>query len=671
MAVQVSYPGVYIEEFQPAAPIQGVSTSVAAFLGQNTYGPPNTPTLITSWDEYQRRFAAPPPTPPEDDDFLWYAVRGFFANGGQTCFVTAVSNATPDFLELTDEPPVAGAAVKKTVKLTARRTGQISPPIRVTSAVAHTVTTANAYAPTANVAGNVAASTVRSLDVGDPAKAAQFLAGDAVLIEDATPKSEKAIVARTAGTVIFFTDILTGPFANPTIKLEPLASFATTLRVGGPAGANGPAGLVPGSIVTFSQDPGGGGAVKKQTTVVTNVRAERISPTLTTYRVTLKDGLSGFTLYGTNPINLQSEEFKLTVMHDGTNVPYDGLSMSATHPRYYASVINNDPTGLITAQPIEPANTTALPFNRPILAAAAPLAGAQTHNASLIAGRSTDYDSALAKLESIKDISIVAVPDRTDTAVQGAVLDHCFRLYDRFAIFDSVKGTEVADIENQANALENNKGFGALYYPWLEVVSAKTGARLLVPPSGYIAGIYARTDINRGVFKAPAGNESIVSGAIGVERRLSDTEQGFVNLKGVNVIRVFQRGGRPIVWGARTTSKDTNWQYVNIRRLFLFLEESIQVGIRSAVFEPNNTALWQKLKRTITAFLTQQWRDGALFGEKVEEAFYVRIDAALNPDNERALGRLYIEIGVRPSYPAEFIIVRIGIWQGGSEVSEG
>jgi hypothetical protein len=133
---------------------------------------------------------------------------------------------------------------------------------------------------------------------------------------------------------------------------------------------------------------------------------------------------------------------------------------------------------------------------------------------------------------------------------------------------------------------------------------------------------------------------------------------------------VFKGGGRAVVWGARTTATNRNWQYVNIRRLFLYLEESIEEGIRWAVFEPNVQALWKKLNRTITAFLTQQWRDGALFGAKPEEAFYVRIDEVLNPDSERSLGRLHIEIGVRPAYPAEFIIVRIGIWQGGSDVTE-
>jgi phage tail sheath protein FI len=155
---------------------------------------------------------------------------------------------------------------------------------------------------------------------------------------------------------------------------------------------------------------------------------------------------------------------------------------------------------------------------------------------------------------------------------------------------------------------------------------------------------------------------------------LGDTEQGLLNLApyGINVIRVF-RGGQPTVWGARTNAVaagNTNWQYVNIRRLFLFLEGSITEGIRFAVFEPNNLELWGKLKRSITAFLTRVWRDGALFGATPKDAFYVRIDDALNPPDQMALGYLTVEIGVRPAYPAEFIVVRIGIWPGGATVTE-
>jgi phage tail sheath protein FI len=191
---------------------------------------------------------------------------------------------------------------------------------------------------------------------------------------------------------------------------------------------------------------------------------------------------------------------------------------------------------------------------------------------------------------------------------------------------------------------------------------------LAVPPSGHIAGIYARADIERGVHKAPANYA--LNGALGVMKDMDNETQGQLNPAGVNVLRVFPGQARPVVWGARTTSDQTAWQYVNIRRLLLFVEESIEEGIRWAVFEPNDTKLWAKLRRVIVAFLTAVWRDGALFGLKAEEAFYVRIDEAINPFAEQQLGRLYIEIGIRPVYPAEFIIVKIGIWSGEVAIME-
>ena len=274
-------------------------------------------------------------------------------------------------------------------------------------------------------------------------------------------------------------------------------------------------------------------------------------------------------------------------------------------------------------------------------------------------------------------MNFIAIPDRPTAAaqsmltVQQALIAHCELLADRFAVLDAdpqVPLFGASSLEAQRRGLDSTRGYAALYAPWLRVVPSNDGPPILVPPSGHVCGIFARSDALRGVHKAPA-NE-IVNGALGVERRISLIEQGQLNMLGINIVQVFQDGGRPVLWGARTTATDTNWQYVNIRRLFLFLEESIQEGIRWAVFEPNNLALWQKLKRTITDFLTRVWRDGALFGAKAEDAFYVRIDEVLNPFSEQQLGRLHIEIGVRPSYPAEFIIVRIGIWDGGAEVSE-
>jgi phage tail sheath protein FI len=178
----------------------------------------------------------------------------------------------------------------------------------------------------------------------------------------------------------------------------------------------------------------------------------------------------------------------------------------------------------------------------------------------------------------------------------------------------------------------------------------------------------ARVDNTRGVHKAPA-NETL-QGTIGVERTMTNAEQGLLNVQNINVIRVFKDGARPVVYGARTTATDSNWNYVNVRRLFLFLEKSIQDGLRWAVFEPSNLSLWDKLRQSISAFLATQWKAGALFGASPKEAYYVRIDETLNPFEEQRQGRLNIEIGIRPTYPAEFIVVRIGIWQGGSTVTE-
>jgi phage tail sheath protein FI len=273
-------------------------------------------------------------------------------------------------------------------------------------------------------------------------------------------------------------------------------------------------------------------------------------------------------------------------------------------------------------------------------------------------------------------VNIIAIPDNTSAVVQQAIIAHCEQMQDRFGVLDARPNLPLfgvgatAGVDSQRRDVDSTRGYAALYYPWLRIQPAGPGEPILVPPSGHVCGIMARTDGLRGVFKAPA-NE-IVNGAVDIQRsgEMENIEHGQLNLLGVNVIRVPPGGGRPILMGARTTATDRNWQYVNIRRLFLFLEESIQEGIQWALFEPNNLELWQKLKRSITAFLEQQWRDGAIFGETREKAFYVRIDEVLNPFAEQQLGRLHIEIGIRPSYPAEFIIVRIGIWDGGGEVTE-
>jgi phage tail sheath protein FI len=205
-----------------------------------------------------------------------------------------------------------------------------------------------------------------------------------------------------------------------------------------------------------------------------------------------------------------------------------------------------------------------------------------------------------------------------------------------------------------------------MYWPWIDVFDPATNATILVPPSAHVAGVYARVDANRGVHKAPA-NEAIM-GATGVGVRIGRSDQAGLNPDGINAIRQFD--GTVKVYGAKTLElDDKEWQYVPVRRLFLFLRDSINAGTQWVVFEPNTPALWAQITRSVTAFLTMVWRSGALFGATPAEAFYVHCDESTNPPELRDLGQVVTEIGVKIVDPAEFVVFRISQWAAGSNGS--
>lgn len=292
-----------------------------------------------------------------------------------------------------------------------------------------------------------------------------------------------------------------------------------------------------------------------------------------------------------------------------------------------------------------------------------------------------DVSAAIAIFESVDEIAIVAAPlpdDLTATAlnaIQAALVAHCQKMEDRFAILDSARDITYDNlvISDDSSGIwrpaANPKGYGAFYFPWLEVADPlqPAGTRIAVPPSGHMAGIYARSDAQRGVHKAPA-NE-VVLGALDVHYPVSKILQGTLNPRGVNCIRNFN--GTVKVYGARTLASDEQgdpeWAYVNVRRLFNYLRESIDEGTQWVVFEPNTPDLWARIRRNITAFLTNVWRSGALFGATPEQAFYVRCDETTNPPEVRELGQVVTEIGVAVVKPAEFVIFRISQWAGPGE----
>ena len=274
----------------------------------------------------------------------------------------------------------------------------------------------------------------------------------------------------------------------------------------------------------------------------------------------------------------------------------------------------------------------------------------------------------LTAFTEIDDISIVYVPDihfvqsGKDTLLDD-ILTHCETLKDRFAIIDVEK--DHADIGSLQ--ISRSSKYGALYYPWIKIYDPLTKKPESKPPGGYVAGIYARSDIERGVHKAPA-NE-LVRGAVDLEFQITKPEQGVLNPRGINVIRYFPGRGI-LVWGARTSIIDPLWKYINVRRLFIYVEKSIERNTQWVVFEPNNEKLWARVRATITQFLTGVWRTGALMGTKPEEAFFVKCDRSTMTQDDIDNGRLICIIGIAPTKPAEFVIFRIAQWQGGSAATE-
>lgn len=275
----------------------------------------------------------------------------------------------------------------------------------------------------------------------------------------------------------------------------------------------------------------------------------------------------------------------------------------------------------------------------------------------------TGSKTGLAAFEEVDDISIVCVPDEDSVSITDSLVSHCENMKDRFAIL------QAAQSAGPISTLEppNDSKYAAFYYPWIWVMDPFTNNKKLVPPGGHMAGVYARSDTERGVHKAPA-NE-VIRGAQELQFALTKGEQDILNPKGVNCIRAFK--GRGIrIWGARTTSSDPLWKYLNVRRLFLYLEESIEDGTQWVVFEPNNEKLWARVKQSVSQFLTTIWRDGALMGLTPEEAFFVKCDRTTMTQDDIDNGKLIVMIGVAPVKPAEFVIFRIAQWAGGSAATE-
>jgi phage tail sheath protein FI len=333
---------------------------------------------------------------------------------------------------------------------------------------------------------------------------------------------------------------------------------------------------------------------------------------------------------------------------------YDDLGTQPSSPDYFGKRVNNRNSALIEIdEPDVPLDT--LPG-----AGTATLAGGTDGdpiNNIAFRGDAIDPEQrrglAALKLDKYRDVAVVYAATVDPPTIKDVII-HCEENRFRFAVIDAAANLAAASTIQPRN--DNDTKYAAFYYPWIYISDPRTGARTKVPPGGYVCGIYARSDNTRGVFKAPA-NETVL-GALDLEFNIDQGTQEVLNPRGVNVIRRFP--GRGIrVWGARTLSSDSLWKYVSVRRLFIFIEASIYNSTQWVVFEPNDARLWARVKQTVSLFLETQWREGALFGEKEEEAYSVNVGRETMSEDDILNGRLIIEVGIAPVRPAEFVIFRV------------
>ncbi|MDJ0466192.1 phage tail sheath subtilisin-like domain-containing protein [Streptomyces sp. H27-C3] len=368
-----------------------------------------------------------------------------------------------------------------------------------------------------------------------------------------------------------------------------------------------------------------------------------------------------------------SDTYTLTVKVDGSPVETFEVCGDKSSPQYVVTQVKERSQYVLFEEPAAATTSTvlALPEKSSLsLTSQAGNAGA-TDTKDVVGGYIGDVSrrSGLSGLEAIDDVTMVVAPDLMAAyergalnreqvkAIQMAMVNHCENMANRMAILDPLPDMTPSDVyEWRQNEAGFDSKFAALYYPWIKVADPTSGKGFLMPPSGHVAGLWARSDEARGVHKAPA-NE-VLRGVLDLGMQVTKGEQEQLNPAGINCIRSFP--GRGIrVWGARTLSSDAAWRYLNVRRLFNYLEESIYQGSQWVVFEPNDERLWATIRRNVSAFLIGEWRQGALFGSTPEEAFYVKCDAETNPPDVIESGQVVCEVGVAPVKPAEFVVFRL------------
>jgi phage tail sheath protein FI len=669
-------PGVFIEEVPPRLrAIEGVSTSTAGFVGAAGRGPrpgfdpftrpfaggfevtlDPTPVFVSSFAQFTRVFG-PPPESPDDRGFLAYAVQGFFANGGKRCFVARVTSAT-----------TAAAAASTTIdhgirlRLTARpRAGDTHLYLNSLRGLATGATNDLEFREISDdsVVSQWDVAAVEPLEARVAVTVA-LTEAQAAALDPARVYAVPAAAALTANAGPRFTARSEGAWGNrlyvrvaagdrSPARVQVNATNSQTVQIDS-TGA-----FYRGAIVEVR--PAGGAASVVTVDELLPGNQLRLSGTVS---VAPDDTLQVLEI----EVELQDQETGAVETFRGLTWNDDALP--EVRARHYATVINAQ-SRLAWVQPpwaglggTEGAALGDVPAtaNGDLVAFADQAGGdGALPGANDVIGvdAGPGNRTGLQSLQDEDEISIVAAPGYVDAAVHGALITQAELLRYRFAVLDGERdpaGGAITSIIAHRTGLETS--YAAYYTPWLELLVGTR--RLVLPPAGHVAGVYARTDVDRGVWKAPAN--VVVRAITGLHVEITTPEQELLNPRGINVIRRFARGGIR-VWGARTLSSDASVKYVNVRRYLIFLEASLDRGTQWVVFEPNDPPTWERVVSSVSAFLFTQWRDGALVGRRPEDAYFVICDETTMSQDDIQNGRLICEIGVCISRPAEFVIFRI------------
>lgn len=623
-------PGVYVEEFDSGIKaMEGVGTSTAGFVGMAQKGPVRgLPVLITSMADYQRRFGGYLPERIYGKKrFLPYAVEQFFNNGGSSCYVMRVCEKDKDGKYLSSEAKgsLSGTDGSPFLELTASSPGAWGNSIRARfSLLTRNRTVVSTLEKKEENVGHDAENAEPCTVICEVEDASALQAEDLVCLQ----KAEK-------NSAFFFGMVreIDGNKVTLSRLKEEVAGWKT--EAGNPA--DNP-----------SEDP-------KDNPPDNPAEKPGEKPA---DHPGQKDGKSpGIYLY--------LAEWTLTIQDDTASEQYEGISFNPGRSNYAENAAEKSQ---IVSLKVDVGNMAVgmledLLGKEEELAIVLSLAGGsdgtipQEIDASMYEGTdgSADKRTGLTAFKTLSDVSIMAIPGITDKAVQSSLVSHCENMGNRFAILDMpLEDKEVPDLLEFRENVDTS--YAAMYHPWVQCYDPLARRSTYLPPSGTMAGIFGRTDNTRGVHKAPA-NETLRN-CTGLSVNYNEAEQGKLNPKGINLIRALPGQGIR-VWGARTCSSDGNWKYVNVRRLFIFIEESIRANTNWAVFEPNDEMLWSRVEGTIRVFLTTQWRNGALAGSTADEAFFINIGKSTMTEDDILNGRLICVIGVAPVRPAEFVIFRI------------